>query len=230
MKENREPRPSNSPQEPDRNPGGLPSHSHFHSIHVFWWVLLLEGSLAVIALWISAYGFYDRHQHLMKIDGLLLRESFLWGGLATIPLAGYLLFFHFVRLPFWQPLRDVVEQELVPLFKRLTWFQVALVALFAGFCEELLFRWALQGGLQAWIGGTIGAALGLLVASLLFGICHWVNKEYAMITFLVGIYFGLLMMWSGTFLVPAVSHFLFDWIAIIYIVKWARPVAPISKG
>ena len=234
MKENREFRSSISPQEPGRNSGDLSSHSHFqpysYSIHVFWWLLLLEGSLAVTALSISACGFYDRHQPLLKIDGFLLRDSLLWGGLATIPLASYLLLFHFVRLPFWQPLRDVIEQELVPLFKRLTWFQAALVALFAGFSEELLFRWVLQGGLQTWIGGTTGAALGLLLASLLFGICHWVNKEYAMTTFLVGIYFGLLMIWSGTFLVPAVSHFLFDWIAIIYIVKWARPVVPISKG
>ncbi|MCH2182074.1 MAG: CPBP family intramembrane metalloprotease [Mariniblastus sp.] len=198
----------------------------FNPDYLLLLVLLLEGTLVVIALLISCYGFYDPQQPLSKIDFQLLLESLFWGGLATIPLVGYLFFFHFFPVPVLRPLRDVVERDLAPLFKRLKWYECALIALLAGFCEELLFRWALQGGIGAWIGGPEGVVCGLLVSSLLFGLCHWVNKEYAATTFLIGLYFGALMIWSGTFLVPAVSHFLFDWVAIIYIVKWVRPPVP----
>ena len=86
--------------------------------------------------------------------------------------------------------------------------------------EDLKIWWSSH---SRGIGGSGGVACGLLVASLLFGLCHWVNKEYAVTTFLIGLYFGGLMIWSGTFLVPAVSHFLFDWVAFIYIVKWSHP-------
>lgn len=223
MNENQSIQSAQVTEESDDDRSGLPPGPIFNPDYLLLLVLLLEGSLVVIALLISWCGFSDPQQPLSNIDGQLLLESLLWGGLATIPLIGYLLFFHFFPVPVLRPLRDVVERDLIPLFRRLKWYECGLIALLAGFCEELLFRWALQGGIGAWIGGPEGVICGLLVSSLLFGLCHWVNKEYAATTFLIGLYFGALMVWSGTFLVPAVGHFLFDWVAIIYIVKWARP-------
>ena len=181
--------------------------------------LLFEGGMVLIALSIGWFGFYDANQPLEKIDGQLVLNSFFWGAMATIPMCGYLAFFHYCPVRALKTLKEVVTNDLAPLFQRLSLFEFALIALLAGFCEELLFRWALQGGITELVGGEAGVYGGILISALIFGLCHWINNAYAITAFVMGIYFGLLMHWSGTFLVPAVAHFLFDFVAMIYIAK-----------
>ena len=59
--------------------------------------------------------------------------------------------------------------------------------------------------------------VGIVIASMVFGLCHWVNVSYGVTTTVIGVYLGWLMCWSGTWLAPAVSHTLFDLVAFLYI-------------
>jgi membrane protease YdiL (CAAX protease family) len=107
------------------------------------------------------------------------------------------------------------------MFHRSTLFDFLVISLLAGLGEELLFRWSLQGGitsvLETRIGLTAAVVVGLAAASVMFGICHWVNSAYGITTIVIGAYLGAVMIWSGSWIVPAVAHALYDFVALIYI-------------
>jgi hypothetical protein len=96
--------------------------------------------------------------------------------------------------------------------------QLAAVAIAAGFGEELLFRGLVQAGISDFLGVTIGLA----VASVLFGVCHWLNTTYAILAMLAGAYFGLLLVATGNILTPIVAHAAYDFLALSYLVRPER--------
>ena len=61
--------------------------------------------------------------------------------------------------------------------------------------------------------------LGLLLASLLFGLAHCVTWTYGGLAFLVGGYLGCLYIWSGSLLVPIVPHAAYDFFALVYLLR-----------
>jgi membrane protease YdiL (CAAX protease family) len=130
---------------------------------------------------------------------------------------------HYCPIRFLEPMKKFVEEKLHPLFRGSSTFELLLLSLMAGFGEELLFRWCLQGGLTSvlvpFAGAPTATLIGLLIASVAFGMCHWINSSYAVTTFVIGLFLGLTMIWSGSFLVPAIAHALYDFIALIYIVR-----------
>lgn len=192
-------------------------------VHLLWVGILVEGGLIGIALFLSWFGLYDHEQRLAEFLQDDILKMIGWGVVATIPLLFYLLLFHFWRPTFFQPMRDFVAQRLHPLFRKSSLLEMAILSLLAGLGEELLFRWSLQGGLTSVLepqaGVVIATSIGLLIASILFGLCHWVNRTYGITTLIVGIYLGGLMIWSGSVLVPMVAHALFDFVAMIYIAR-----------
>jgi uncharacterized protein len=96
---------------------------------------------------------------------------------------------------------------------------LAIVAAAAGLGEELLFRGLAQEGLSRLVGGEYGDWVALAVASLLFGVCHWLNTTYAVLALLAGLYFGLLLMLTGSLWTPIVAHAAYDFIALVYLVQ-----------
>lgn len=183
--------------------------------------VLVEGALIAIALLLAWFGIYDRSQPLTKLDS----ESVLWpaavGGLISlIPML--LLLVATIRLDwaFFRSLRETVEEQLVPLFGSLTVPRIALISLLAGLGEELLFRWSLQGGLTEWLEFPGGAWVAAVLAAFLFGFCHFVTWQYAVLTTLIGVYLGGVMIVSGTYLAPALAHAAYDFIALLVITRW----------
>ncbi|MFO0897176.1 MAG: CPBP family glutamic-type intramembrane protease [Pirellulales bacterium] len=67
-----------------------------------------------------------------------------------------------------------------------------------------------------------GMWLGLLGASLLFGLAHAVTKTYVVLAGLVGLYLGGLWLWSGNLVAPIVAHGLYDFIAILWLLRRSR--------
>jgi membrane protease YdiL (CAAX protease family) len=193
--------------------------------------LAFEGGLGVVAL---ALGFLIGPSPLES----LFREPFGFGAwlqsagvglLAAVPmLVGLLLLDRFA----WGPLRELqalVETHLTPLFAPLSVVHLLVISLAAGIGEELLFRGWLQEGLARWIGPPLGAVVGLLLASLVFGACHWLTTTYAVLAALVGIYLGGLYLVTDDLLVPMVTHAAYDFVALIYLAKWkstARETPP----
>jgi membrane protease YdiL (CAAX protease family) len=180
---------------------------------------LFELSLGLIAILAANMIGYDLSHFWSMLNGNMTLSIAL-GLVATLPLLAALVWIHDRTPAPLRPLRDILTDKLVPLFKPLSAVQLALLSFAAGVGEELLFRGLLQHGLAQWLGGTFGLMVGLVVASLIFGACHWLNAAYAIITLLVGLYFGLLLVVSGQLLVPIVTHGTYDFLALLYLTRY----------
>jgi len=102
------------------------------------------------------------------------------------------------------------------LFKRFTWFQILVISLLAGIGEELLIRAVLQSFL---IEG-LGVFWGITCASIVFGILHFMTKTYVVLTFALGLLFGVAFYYSGSIVLVMVGHTVYDIIAFAMIVKF----------
>jgi membrane protease YdiL (CAAX protease family) len=118
--------------------------------------------------------------------------------------------------------RDVVR----PVFAACTELDLAIVSALAGLGEELLFRGLLQAALGRWLGPVAG----LLAAGVLFGLCHPLTPGYVVFAGLTGVYLGAIWLVSGNLLVPIVAHGLYDFLALLILVKgparWVGDAAP----
>jgi membrane protease YdiL (CAAX protease family) len=143
-----------------------------------------------------------------------------WGAGATVPML--VAMFIIDRYPIG-PLRELqrtVDQVVTPLFRSLTLFQLAMISILAGIGEEMLFRGLLQTGLIEWTQSMQGGVwVALAGASLAFGLCHSLSTTYFVVTTLIGLYLGALFLWTDNLLAPIVTHALYDFVALIYLVR-----------
>ena len=153
----------------------------------------------------------------------------LIGSIAALPALGVMIVC--VRWPgqWFAQLRAVVDQLLIPLFRQLTLAEMAIISLLAGPGEEVLFRGVLQAAIARWLGGSAtGAAtwggslpdwMAAATVALLFGLAHSVNFGYALLAVVVGFYLGWLWMATGNLTVPIAAHAVYDFLALVYLVK-----------
>lgn len=98
-----------------------------------------------------------------------------------------------------------------------------VIGVYSSIGEEAFFRGFLQPYAIAKIGGWIGepggllaTGLGILAASLVFGLLHFpVIKElrpWTLFAILAGIAFGVLAAWSQCLLAPVLAHLLINWL------------------
>lgn len=135
---------------------------------------------------------------------------------ATLPPFCLFLLLLRSRIGFFQPVRDFLEQTARPLFSTWTLAQLAIISLLAGWGEELLFRGAIQG----WARLLWGPAGACILASLLFGLAHAVNLPYCVAAVLLGLYLGGLYETTGTLAAPIVVHAVYDFLALVYLVRF----------
>ena len=146
-------------------------------------------------------------------------QDALLGGLAALPmLAAFWWMIRSRRRPLAK-IRDLLERHLRPVFGQWSLLQLALISLIAGVCEESLFRPVIQGGLAR----LVDPAGALLVASVLFGLCHLVTRTYGVLAALFGAYLGLLWLGTGNLLAPIAAHALYDFFALAYFLRMNRP-------
>lgn len=198
--------------------------------NIFLSGVLTEGLLILVALGLAWFGLYDHRQPLSEIQWAELVSSFWIGLVATIPIG--LLMWIVMILPFeWvREFNLLVDRQVAPLFRDITIPEIFALSLMAGLGEEILFRWAIQGGLETLLlgsaGSTLAAGVAVLIASVLFGLCHALSTTYVVLTIVIGVYFGLLMNYTGSWIVPAVSHFVYDFFAILVISRRKRLISP----
>ncbi|MBL4869428.1 MAG: CPBP family intramembrane metalloprotease [Robiginitomaculum sp.] len=181
--------------------------------------VIFEGLLVVVAIflgwasettvWVSASSETASLFEIAKAMG--------WGVLATLPMIVLLHFLEHEENNLFTDLRQLMQSQIVPLFCKASVWELAVVALAAGVGEEALFR----GMLQSWFITSIGSAysplIGILLASILFGLVHYVTTEYAILAAVMGLYFGLLFWRTEDLIVPITVHFLYDWYAMVYL-------------
>lgn len=189
--------------------------------------VIFEGGLALVALGLG---------YLCDFDVLRLQDwtiDGVWIGLlGTAPVVfGLIVLDRFPIGPF-AGLKQVVDDTIVPMFRGVTIPQFFVIAALAGVGEEMLFRGLLQGGLErlllARTDATTAAWTALLVASAIFGLMHPITRMYALMCFLMGLYLGGIWMLVSprNLLAPIIIHGLYDFVALVYLVRWAgnRPI------
>ena len=153
----------------------------------------------------------------------------LWVGIfASLPLLALFFWLLHSSLPTLERLDEFLETHVRTIFETWPMWQLAVISLLAGVCEEVFFRSVIQGGLARHIG-TIPA---LALASVIFGVFHLVTKTYALIATLIGAYLGILWIVVGNLLAPIVTHAVYDFVALAYFLRAhvrQRRVARIKK-
>ena len=125
---------------------------------------------------------------------------------------------HWLTSHSWFSTREMRElnKVLIDLFKGLSWPQMILLSISAGIGEELLFR----GLLQTWLVSHVSPLWGIAAASLVFGLLHYINASYVLLTFFLGCIFGIAYHLTDSLLLVMAAHTFYDIIAFGVIVKY----------
>jgi membrane protease YdiL (CAAX protease family) len=192
--------------------------------------LAAEGGLVALALLLASWWGHNPWGNLQWTSDMLLANlaAIVMGAVAALPIMAGLVYFDRHPSEWLLPLKQSVDREVVPLFAHCGIPEFALIALAAGFGEELFFRGLLQGGIAREITGVWGTVAGLVVGSATFGVCHWLNREYALIASLIGVYLGLLLIVTGNLLAPIIAHALYDFFALWYLLFYRQQATPRS--
>ncbi len=102
-------------------------------------------------------------------------------------------------------LKKIVLSEVRAIFRNCTLNDLIVISLLAGIGEEFLFR------------GVVQVKFGIVIASIIFGLLHFVSPAYAIVTTVMGFYLGVVFQQSGGLLAPVIIHFLYDLAALVYL-------------
>lgn len=173
--------------------------------------LVFEGGM--VALWLvltELLGLGTGKQGAASLQALVS------GVAATLPLLPLLWWISRSRLGPLRAMMREVDEVLVPILSRLTVADFALIALLAGIGEEGLFR----GVLQERLSSSLPMPVAVLGASAVFGMLHFITPAYALFAGTMGAYLGLLYVLTGNLMVPIIVHALYDFIALLYLLRW----------
>jgi membrane protease YdiL (CAAX protease family) len=172
--------------------------------------ILVEGGLIVVA-WLLGWLLGQPPLRTFAWD----YAGALWGLAGTLPMA--LLFLLILRWPVGplRPIRRFSEEVLRPMLAPCSVLDLLGISVLAGLGEEMLFRGVLQAYFSQWAGPWAGLAL----ASVLFGLMHFITFTYAVLAALMGAYLGAVWYWTGNLLPPVLMHALYDFLVLLYLLR-----------
>ncbi len=193
-------------------------------------LLLMQGlqTLLVFILppFLLSYWYGEKNSRFLKlvkakpVDVLLAMFSIL----AAVPLVNFLVSWNQdIQFPSflegvekWMRVAEDNAQRVTELMLQgeswsdLLW-QLLVVAVMAGFGEELLFR----GTLQSIISSKGRNQLAIWITAFVFSLIHM--QFYGFIPrLLLGAWFGYLLLWSGSIWVPVAAHFANNAISVVF--------------
>jgi len=173
-------------------------------------VVAFEAGLGVLAVGLAgAFG-------ISLVDQLIVTpRTTTWGIAGAVPMLVVMAILAAIPWPPSQEILVRVRDVVTPLFRESTVLQLGVVALAAGVGEELLFR----GVMQTATTRVTGAAAAIVLTSLVFGLAHAITPLYAMLAAFISAYLGWMMVATGSLVPPIVAHAIYDWIALVYIVR-----------
>lgn len=172
--------------------------------------VVIEGGMGIVAVLV---GWPFGLQILQQVH--FVGRDILIGIAAALPMLAVMWILLKVPLASLKQLRQVLGELVVPMFQGASLLDLAVVSVAAGVGEELLFRGLVQGGLTE-LGGPVS---GLLLGSLLFGLAHPITRMYVLVAGLFGLCLGGLWMWTGNLLAPILTHALYDFLALVYLLR-----------
>jgi membrane protease YdiL (CAAX protease family) len=139
----------------------------------------------------------------------------LWGLAGTLPMLVLFLLLDLWPVGPLRRLKQFGEDVLRPLLAPCTVADLLGISVLAGLGEEMLFRGVLQG----YFAQRAGPWVGLALASVLFGLLHFITLTYAILAALMGVYLGLVWEWTGNLLPPVLMHALYDFLVLLYLLR-----------
>lgn len=113
-------------------------------------------------------------------------------------------------------LRNIIDEDLIPLFQTLNLADIIIVAASSGFCEEIFFR------------GVIQDQLGLWLAAALFGFFHCPTPRhltYGIWAFCAGLFLGWLLNVTGSLWAPIFAHSISNFLVLSYLRYGRKSIA-----
>ena len=140
------------------------------------------------------------------------------GFVAAVPPFTFFIWTLSSKLQLFHHHRTLLESLLRPLFGKWSILQLMAISLIGGISEEAFFRGAIQGSLA----DRVGWGWALVLASAFFGAFHLLTWTYAIIAAFIGVYLGLLWIWTGNLLAPMITHAVYDFVALVYFLRIYR--------
>jgi len=138
--------------------------------------------------------------------------------LLCLPMLTLLFFFDRSNWELMIRFRHEFDEKIIPIFANNKLPDLIVIALLAGVGEELFFR----GWLQNFLISTIEIWLGILIASAIFGLFHYLSGTYAIYAGLTGLYLGVIYQVSGNLYIVMAIHALYDFIALVYLLRQGK--------
>jgi uncharacterized protein len=181
------------------NSEGL-SHSQFLTS-----VALFEGGLLAIAF---LGGWFFDCPPTATLNWSL--TDFGLGLLATVPMLVVLMICVMSRSEAMKRIRTFQRDTVGQLLDECRWYDIALLALLAGVCEEVLFR----GFLYLWLA-RFNSVIAVLISNLAFGAAHAATAMYGILAAFMGLYLTALIAVDPTpnLLIPITAHTVYDIVA-----------------
>ena len=107
--------------------------------------------------------------------------------------------------PLLGSLKKTIINDIRIIFSNCRLIDLCFISVCAGVAEELLFR------------GVIQVKVGIIGASIIFGLLHFITPAYCIITTIMGFYLGFLFQYYESILIPIQLHFVYDLVALIYL-------------
>lgn len=176
-------------------------------------MLGIQALMAIVAILIIVYGKVE-----LAVGGLPILASLIAGALAGLAMYGAIFYgFRIKRfLRAKENLRKNVEKV------SFSWPQIITLSIFAGIAEELLFR----GAIQTWVASHANIYIGVLLASVLFGLGHFSSITYFLLTVVIGVLMGAAYHLSQSIEFVIVWHIVADIVGLSIAVKypelWSR--------
>ncbi|MGH7821534.1 MAG: lysostaphin resistance A-like protein [Candidatus Binatia bacterium] len=105
-------------------------------------------------------------------------------------------------------MKGVWDDVLTPFGKSLELREIVILAALSGLSEEIFFR------------GVLQAEIGIVAASLLFGLLHPLNLSYVIWAASVGFGFGLIYRMTGSLVPSILCHAAYNFAALLYLRYW----------
>lgn len=200
----------------------MQAHESFHKRHFTLVAVAFEAGLglaAVVLGWLFDVSPWGTLTHL---DAANWVRAGLWSVIAATLLSGAMILGDRYPIGMLRDLRTCVERDVLPLFRRTSVGGLLLISLAAGVGEELLFRGFLQAVIADRIGAPAGPWIGLTLAAILFGACHWLCAAYGILATGIGMLLGLMFLVSGSLAAPMLTHGLYDFLVLLYLLRGTR--------
>ena len=191
---------------------------------------IFEGALIFVAIgvgWLFGISPFEKLIAPSSPVGWYGVWTLTWQSLLTVvPMVGLFFLLYYLPVNTFADIKEALEGKFLPLFQQANWVDIAVISLLAGVGEEALFRGALQDGIAEVVRSQLGDQgavwFALLVASLLFGLVHFITRTYALIAAVIGFYLGAVYLWSGSLIVPIAAHAIYDFFALSYLLRRQR--------